>query len=94
MSSRCVFVFARAISNLLNSSLVGFYLGRPFYTNMEDVTVKKPNDDVDYRAPCKWTPYASSIPFDNNSELYDCVGAVSRQEVSLCELMAPCGYFL
>ncbi|KAJ5187666.1 hypothetical protein N7449_010660 [Penicillium cf. viridicatum] len=74
--------------------LVGFYLGRPFYTNMEDVTVKKPNDDVDYRAPCKWTPYASPIPFDNNSELYDCVGAVSRQEVSLCELMAPCGYFL
>lgn len=77
-----------------NSSLVGFYLGRPFYTNMEDVTVKKPNDDVDYRAPCKWTPYASPIPFDNNSGLYDCVGAVSRQEVSLCELMAPCGYFL
>ncbi|KAJ5509544.1 hypothetical protein N7527_011687, partial [Penicillium freii] len=74
--------------------LVGFYLGRPFYTNMEDVTVKKPNDDVDYQAPCKWTPYASPIPFDNNSGLYDCVGAVSRQEVSLCELMAPCGYFL
>ncbi|KAJ5285519.1 hypothetical protein N7524_000825 [Penicillium chrysogenum] len=74
--------------------LVGFYLGRPFYTNMEDVTVKKPNNDIDYRQPCKWTPYASPIPFDNNSGLFDCVGAVSQQEVSLCELMAPCGYFL
>ncbi|KAJ5170248.1 transcriptional regulator family: Fungal Specific TF [Penicillium coprophilum] len=74
--------------------LVGFYLGRPFYTNMEDVTVKKPNNDVDHREPCKWTPYASPIPFDDNSELLDCMGAVSQQEVTLCELMAPCGYFL
>ncbi|KAJ5503526.1 transcriptional regulator family: Fungal Specific TF, partial [Penicillium fimorum] len=74
--------------------LVGFYLGRPFYTNMEDVTVKKPNNDVDYREPCKWTPYASPIPFDDDSELFDFIGAVSQQEVSLCELMAPCGYFL
>ncbi|KGO47086.1 Transcription factor, fungi [Penicillium expansum] len=74
--------------------LVGFYLGRPFYTNMEDVTVKKPNNDVQYRKPCKWTPYASPIPFEHDSELFDYVGAVSQQEVSLCELMAPCGYFL
>ncbi|KAJ5448256.1 Transcription factor [Penicillium cf. griseofulvum] len=74
--------------------LVGFYLGRPFYTNMEDVTVNKPNNDVDHRKPCKWTPYASPIPFNDNSELFDSVGAVSQQEVSLCELMAPCGYFL
>ncbi|KAJ5964198.1 transcriptional regulator family: Fungal Specific TF [Penicillium vulpinum] len=74
--------------------LVGFYLGRPFYTNMEDVTVKKPNNDVDHREPCKWTPYASPIPFDNKSELSDCIGAVSQQEVTLCEIMAPFGYFL
>ncbi|CAI7621765.1 unnamed protein product [Penicillium glandicola] len=61
---------------------------------MEDVTVNKPSNDVDYREPSKWTPYASPIPFDNTSGLFDYVGAVSQHEISLCELMAPCGYYL
>ncbi|CAG8925675.1 unnamed protein product [Penicillium salamii] len=75
--------------------LVGFYLGRPFYTNMEDVTVAKPDGSVQHQQPHNWTPYASPIPFANNSlESGDCVEAVSRQEILLCELMAPCGYFL
>ena len=81
-------------ANTLRHSLVGFYLGRPFYTNMEDVTVKKPNTNTNHREPRKWTPYASPIPLDNDLKSGDCVEAVSQQEVLLCELMAPCGYFL
>ncbi|KAJ5347505.1 transcriptional regulator family: Fungal Specific TF [Penicillium brevicompactum] len=74
--------------------LVGFYLGRPFYTNMEDVTVKKPDDKIQHQQSHNWTPYGSPIPFADSLETGDCIELVSRQEVLLCELMAPCGYFL
>jgi hypothetical protein len=75
-------------------SLVGFYLGRPFYTNMEDVTVNKPNSNTCRQELPRWTPYACSISIGSNYELVDLVEAVSEQEISLCEIMAPCGYFL
>ncbi|OQD84434.1 hypothetical protein PENANT_c013G00053 [Penicillium antarcticum] len=74
--------------------LVGFNLGRPFYTNMGNVTVKKPNTDTCRQEPSKWRPYACPISFGNKYESIDLVEAVSEQEVSLCEVMAPCGYFL
>jgi hypothetical protein len=61
---------------------------------MEDVTVKKPNADARHQEPPKWTPYACPISFGSNYESLDFTEAVSEQEVSLCEIMAPCGYFL
>ncbi|CAG7923853.1 unnamed protein product [Penicillium olsonii] len=83
-----------ALISFRNTSLVGFYLGRPFYTNMEDVTVPKPDGSLQHRQPHNWTPYACPIHFTDNLESVDCVEAVSQHEIMLCELMAPCGYFL
>ncbi|KAJ5091159.1 hypothetical protein NUU61_006029 [Penicillium alfredii] len=71
---------------------LGFYLGRPFRTNMEDVTVGKPSDQVNEQEPRRWVPYI--LPAVNSSELPDCTETVSQHLVSLCDLMAPCGYFL
>lgn len=75
-------------------SNVGFYLGRPFYTNMEDVTVGKPNSDANDREPRKWIPYESPNSSNSDEALSDSMEEVTRQEVSLCELMARCGYIL
>jgi hypothetical protein len=61
---------------------------------MEDVTVKKPSAKASHLESHKWTPYASPIPFADEWKSGDCVEAVSQQEVLLCEIMAPCGYFL
>ena len=61
---------------------------------MEDVTVKKPDDKIQHQQSHNWTPYGSPIPFADSLETGDCIELVSRQEVLLCELMAPCGYFL
>lgn len=61
---------------------------------MEDVTVKKPDDKMQCQQYHNWVPYASPIPFVDTLESGDCIELVSRQEVLLCEMMAPCGYFL
>lgn len=77
----------------MKCSNVGFYLGRPFYTNMEDVTVGKPNGDV-HREPRKWIPYDPPNSDHSDEGLLDSMEEVTRQEVFLCELMARCGYIL
>lgn len=73
---------------------MGFHLGRPFRTSMEDVTVSKPQDNVNQLGPDTWVPYEIRNPASETSGLLDCTEAVSQQLVSLCELMAPCGYIL
>ncbi|KAJ5946850.1 hypothetical protein N7454_003689 [Penicillium verhagenii] len=75
-------------------SQLGFHLGRPFRTSMEDVTVGKPRQIVGPRGHCQWVPYDSSMLFGPNSGLLDSKEAIGQQLVSLCELMAPCGYIL
>ncbi|KAJ6023459.1 uncharacterized protein N7446_013821 [Penicillium canescens] len=66
-------------------------LSRPFRTSMEDVTIGKPRQCTGPRGQCRWTPYEpSSVSHD--SGLLDSKDAISQQLVSLCELMAPCGY--
>lgn len=74
--------------------LLGFYLGRPCRTNMEDVTVGKPNNNANQWAHNKWAPYVFPSSVDAEAGLLDCTEALSQQQVALCELMAPCGYIL
>lgn len=83
-------------ASLSNStySLLGFYLGRPCRTNMEDVTVGKPDHQANHWGTGKWAPYASPSSFDPEAGLLDCMEAVIQQQVTLCELMTPCGYIL
>lgn len=75
-------------------SQLGFHLGRPFRTSMEDVTVGKPHDQEDKPGPYTWAPYETQDKPTGACGFLDCTEAVSRQLVSLCELMAPCGYIL
>ncbi|GFF91717.1 hypothetical protein IFM61392_09414 [Aspergillus lentulus] len=73
---------------------LGFHLGRPFRTSMEDVTVEKPRQKAGSRGHCGWIPGEPSSSASYNSGLLDIKDAISQQLVSLCELMAPCGYIL
>ncbi|KAJ9197338.1 transcriptional regulator family: Fungal Specific TF [Paecilomyces variotii] len=73
---------------------LGFHLGRPFRTSMEDVTVGKPHDQGNTLRPSRWIPYGLQDTTTGASGFLDCTEAVSRQLISLCELMAPCGYIL
>lgn len=61
---------------------------------MEDVTVGKPNGDVNHRETRKWIPYDSSNSDHSSEGILDSMQEVARQEVFLCELMARCGYIL
>jgi hypothetical protein len=73
---------------------LGFHLGRPFRTSMEDVTVEKPRQKAGSRGHCGWTPCEPSSSASHDSGLLDIKDAISQQLVSLCELMGPCGYIL
>ncbi|KAL3487352.1 fungal-specific transcription factor domain-containing protein [Aspergillus germanicus] len=72
---------------------LGFHLGRPFRTNMEDVTVK-PNSGTGRHQQGEWVPYASLNAIHTGSGMPDCVDAVREGQITLCEIMAPCGYLL
>ncbi|KAL2840797.1 hypothetical protein BJY01DRAFT_257277 [Aspergillus pseudoustus] len=72
---------------------LGFHLGRPFRTNMEDVTVK-PNSMADRHQHGKWAPYISLDSMYPGSGVPDCINAVREGQITLCEIMAPCGYVL
>lgn len=74
-------------------SQLGFHLGRPFRTNMEDVTVGKPSQDCCNQSQ-EWIPYENPASLSQLFDGLDCTGLVSQQLVSLCEIMAPCGYVL
>ncbi|KAE8148476.1 fungal-specific transcription factor domain-containing protein [Aspergillus avenaceus] len=73
---------------------LGFYRGRPFRTNMEDVTVSKLDHNASPSTFTKWVPYACPSTVRDSTGLLDYTGAVSQQQVSLCEIMVPCGYIL
>ncbi|KAL4807863.1 fungal-specific transcription factor domain-containing protein [Aspergillus unguis] len=76
---------------------LGFHLGRPFRTNMDDVTVGKPsnNTSATHWDSDNWFPYTSP-----NSTTYagsgvpDSMEEVCEAQITLCEIMAPCGDFL
>ncbi|KAL4940033.1 hypothetical protein BDV06DRAFT_27066 [Aspergillus oleicola] len=73
---------------------LGFHLGRPFRTNMEDVTVGKPTSNAIRRDKDKWIPYVSPGSVYAGSGVPDCMEAICEEQVYLCEIMAPCGDFL
>ncbi|KAJ5683641.1 hypothetical protein N7462_006806 [Penicillium macrosclerotiorum] len=73
---------------------LGFNLGRPSRTSMEDVTVRKPQGQVGQSEHYRWVPYEVQGDINSTTGLLDCTEAVSQQMVSLCELMVPCGYIL
>ncbi|KAJ0420937.1 hypothetical protein BJY00DRAFT_323516 [Aspergillus carlsbadensis] len=72
---------------------LGFHLGRPFRTNMEDVTVK-PNNRPGRPQHGEWAPYVSLNTIHTGSGIPDCMNAVREGQITLCEIMAPCGYLL
>ncbi|KAL2810101.1 hypothetical protein BJX63DRAFT_444874 [Aspergillus granulosus] len=72
---------------------LGFHLGRPFRTNMEDVTVK-PNHMAGPHQHSKWVPYVSLGSSYAGSGVLDCMDAVREGQITLCRIMAPCGYIL
>ncbi|KAL4912391.1 fungal-specific transcription factor domain-containing protein [Aspergillus aurantiobrunneus] len=73
---------------------LGFHLGRPFRTNMEDVTVGKPINNASRREPDRWTPYVSPDSMYAGSGVPDCLEGLCEEQVNLCEIMAPCGDIL
>ncbi|KAM5354236.1 hypothetical protein ACJ41O_000886 [Fusarium nematophilum] len=72
----------------------GFYLGRPFRINMEDVTVAKPSGDVRPEAAGQWIPYVSKRSFEECTPLPDYTDELHRQRTLLSEIMVPLGYAL
>lgn len=75
-------------------SQVGFHLGRPSRTSMEDVTVGKPSSHHGPKNTCQWAAYESSSPANHEFGFTAEQELIGQQMVSLCELMAPCGYIL
>ncbi|CAG9953093.1 unnamed protein product, partial [Clonostachys rosea f. rosea IK726] len=74
--------------------LWGLLLGRPFRTNMEDVTVDKPKEIANMSSPQIWVQYCSAQPGNEGLSLADYTEIISRERISLCEIMAPLGYAL
>ncbi|KAF4464335.1 hypothetical protein FALBO_8836 [Fusarium albosuccineum] len=72
----------------------GFYLGRPFRINMEDVTVAKPSGDTRPEAAGQWLPYVSKKSFEEHAPLPDYTNELHRQRTLLSEIMVPLGYAL
>ncbi|KAH8691360.1 fungal-specific transcription factor domain-containing protein [Talaromyces proteolyticus] len=73
--------------------LWGFFLGRPFRINMEDVTVEKPGHHLISDSVSKWSPYGLIEPGINDSTT-DVLQLLSEYRVKLCEIMAPLGHAL
>ncbi|BCS20232.1 uncharacterized protein APUU_20664S [Aspergillus puulaauensis] len=73
---------------------LGFHLGRPFRTNMEDVTVGKPTKNTHRRGSDRWAPYVSPGSVYAGRGAPDCMESVCEEQINLCEIMAPCGDFL
>lgn len=88
------------VLQLLNGLLLivysywGYYLGRSFRVNMDDVSVGKPNFDLVSREASLWTPYVSARSKETSSTMLDHTEEVSRQRILLCEIMAPLGHIL
>ncbi|KAL3456563.1 hypothetical protein BJX64DRAFT_296570 [Aspergillus heterothallicus] len=72
---------------------LGFHLGRPFRTNMEDVTVK-PKGKADQYQHGRWAPYESLNSTYASSGVPEYMDALCEGHITLCEIMAPCGYVL
>ncbi|RSL85791.1 hypothetical protein CEP51_003142 [Fusarium floridanum] len=72
----------------------GFYLGRPFRINMEDVTVAKPVGDIRPEKSGQWIPYVSKKSFEELTPLPDYTDELHRQRTLLSEIMVPLGYAL
>ncbi|KAL4734497.1 hypothetical protein BDV11DRAFT_212720 [Aspergillus similis] len=73
---------------------LGFHLGRPFRTNMEDVTVGKPTASARQQELNRWMPYTSARSVSAEIGVPDNMEAVCEEQVNLCEIMAPIGDFL
>ncbi|KAL5003089.1 fungal-specific transcription factor domain-containing protein [Aspergillus recurvatus] len=73
---------------------LGFHVGRPFRTNMEDVTVGKPTANTHRREQDRWMPYTSAGSVYAGVGVPDIMEAVCEEQVNLCEIMAPIGDFL
>ncbi|KAL4991235.1 fungal-specific transcription factor domain-containing protein [Aspergillus falconensis] len=69
---------------------LGFHLGRPFRTNMEDVTVGKPTASPHRRKQDRWIPYTAGSGYAGPG-VPDSMEAVCEGQVNLCEIMAPIG---
>ncbi|KAL4980276.1 hypothetical protein BDW66DRAFT_167250 [Aspergillus desertorum] len=86
---RTVFWAAYAVDHQL-----GFHLGRPFRTNMEDVTVGKPAAYTHRQEQDQWTPCTSAGYGYAGTGVPDSMEAICEEQVRLCEIMAPIGDFL
>ncbi|KAL4819520.1 fungal-specific transcription factor domain-containing protein [Aspergillus spinulosporus] len=73
---------------------LGFYLGRPFRTNMEDVTVGKLTARTRQQEQNRWMPYTSAGSVSAEIGVPDNMEAVCEEQINLCEIMAPIGDFL
>ncbi|KAF9875237.1 hypothetical protein CkaCkLH20_07057 [Colletotrichum karsti] len=72
--------------------LWGFYLGRPFRINMEDVTAAKPGNSTTESDQGQWAAYISAAsPGQAQPDFSEELG---RQRALLCETMAPLGHAL
>ncbi|KAF2012999.1 hypothetical protein BU24DRAFT_494892 [Aaosphaeria arxii CBS 175.79] len=86
---RTVFWGAFTVDNLW-----GYYLGRPFRINIEDVTVGKPGEGFAPRQPGQWIPYTSAKSLEIHSPIPDYVEELNKERVTLTEIMAPLGHVL
>lgn len=72
----------------------GFYLGRPFRINMEDVTVEKPRGGVGPESAGQWIPYTSPRSLGDDIPVPSYTNELHRQRVLMSEIVAPVGYAL
>lgn len=68
----------------------GFYLGRPFRTHAENITVPKPRADPDHpNSTRQWVPYISAEHLQERpNSTYD-VSELHLQKLRLVEVMTP-----
>ncbi|KAF7553674.1 hypothetical protein G7Z17_g3452 [Cylindrodendrum hubeiense] len=72
----------------------GFYLGRPFRINMEDVTVEKPRGGIEPESAGQWIPYIAPRSLGENAPIPGYTNELHRQRVLMSEIVAPVGYAL
>ncbi|KAJ5934276.1 fungal-specific transcription factor domain-containing protein [Penicillium verhagenii] len=74
----------------------GYFLGRPFRMNLEDVTVQKPGLESKPNHVQRWYPYGLPHPtkFPPGLSIANFSSSLSLYRIALCEIMTPLGHVL
>ena len=79
---------AIGISRLTTASMWSLYVGRPWGINIRDISISRPQREMDCSKHKTWQPEPIGVPSKQEApELHDPIEACSDSNVSLCEMM-------